>query len=64
MEELRNLTKEAMELAEKDFLAMNQDLAEKEARQRLDAFQKYSVFQHLVMLAEFYELELINSFRS
>lgn len=55
MTDFRNLTREAMDMAKRDFLALNPQLATKEARIKLDPIDKYLIFKHLVANTEFYE---------
>ncbi len=51
---MRNLTQEAIELAEKAIIQMNPALADKQIREQLQPMQKAMVISHLEMLYEHY----------
>ena len=55
MSDIRNITKEAIEWAEAQVIKSNPNLASKEYRRRLSAFDKQFLFMDLLSLGEFYE---------
>ena len=51
---MRNLTQEAIELAEKTIIQMNPALADKQVREQLQSMQKAMIISQLEMLYEYY----------
>lgn len=51
---MRNLTREAALLAEKELVLQYPQLANRDFRQRLNPIQKFQVFNELNMLAELF----------
>ena len=64
MKELRNITKEAIALAERDLSSFRPELADKEYRTRLSPLEKEIIFMDLVANAEFYTDVLISQIRN
>lgn len=57
---MRNLTKEAIELAKKEVIAQDANLADAEYRKRLSVADKQHIFMVLNQLASLFEQDLIN----
>lgn len=61
---IRNLTREAMELAKRDILSTYPELHDKKTRQNLDSFEKMIIVHTMIATAEMYEQQLIRSVRT
>ncbi len=61
---MRNLTEEAIKLAERDIILVNPPLADKQIREQLPPMQKMMVLQQLQMLYDSYMESFLVEIRS